>query len=108
MILEDIGINSDIAIGGEQAIKMVQQRYKDIDEETIMVPYRLIFMDYSMPMVDGIQATQGILDTVRNRGLDQNNFDESPYICCLSAYTDQTYVDKAMEVGMHDYMAKPA
>ena len=65
-------------------------------------------MDYSMPLIDGIQTTDCILKSVKKRGLDHLNFNESPYICCLSAYTDQTYVDKALQAGMHDYMTKPA
>ena len=53
-----------------------------------MLPYKLIFMDYSMPIIDGLQATECIQESVKKRGLDLNNFDQSPYICCLSAYSD--------------------
>lgn len=65
-------------------------------------------MDYSMPLIDGIEATDRILEFLKKHGLDLLNFNVSPYICCLSAYTDQTYVDKALQAGMHDYMTKPA
>ena len=65
-------------------------------------------MDYSMPLIDGIETTERIIEYMKKRGLDVLNLNESPYICCLSAYTDQAYIDKALQAGMHDYMTKPA
>ena len=41
-------------------------------------------------------------------GLDPNNTEQSPYICCLSAYSEQTFVERAKAAGMHDFMTKPA
>ena len=30
-----------------------------------------------------------------------------PYICCLTAYQDQSYRDKAFKAGMSDFISKP-
>ena len=54
MLLADLGVESDIALGGQQAKEMVFKRYRDIDAGLQSKPYRLIFMDYSMPILDGI------------------------------------------------------
>ena len=37
---------------------MVLKRYIDIDAGRQSKPYRLIFMDYSMPILDGIKTTK--------------------------------------------------
>ena len=57
MILADIGVESDIALGGRQAINMVKQRYTDVDAGRQLKPYKLIFMDYSMPILNGLKTT---------------------------------------------------
>lgn len=87
---------------------MFKQRYEDIDAGSQLQPYRLIFMDYSMPLMDGIETTQAIIEAVRERGYDPRNTNESPYICCLSAYDEESYIEKAMKAGMHQFMTKPA
>lgn len=107
-VLEDLGVESDIALGGLHAIEMVKQRYTDVDAGRQLKPYKLIFMDYSMPIMNGLETTKEIVKAVKERGLDPKNFNESPYICCLSAYEEQNFVDKAMNAGMHNFMTKPA
>ena len=87
---------------------MVKKRYMDIDVGCQSKPYRLIFMDYSMPILDGIQTTRLIQQLMVDRGLDPNNINECPYICCLSAYVEDSYVENALSAGMHNFMTKPA
>ena len=65
-------------------------------------------MDYSMPGITGVETSVKLFDMFRAKGLDPANTDESPYVCCLSAYTDQPFIDKAREVGIHNYLSKPA
>ena len=45
---------------------------------------------------------------MKERGLDPSNLSECPYICCLSAYDEASYIEKAIDAGMHNFMAKPA
>ena len=70
--------------------------------------YKLIFMDYSMPIMDGLETTSKIVEFLNEKGLDTADFDKSPYICCLSAYSEPRFAEKALEVGMHNFMTKPA
>ncbi len=64
--------------------------------------YRLILMDYSMPICDGPTATREI------RGfMSTNQPNHQPFICCLSAYTEQSFIDRAKEAGSDDYATKP-
>ena len=87
---------------------MVFKRYMDVDAGLQSKPYRLIFMDYSMPILDGIKTTKLIIRFMKERGLDPRNLSECPYICCLSAYDDARYIEKAINAGMHNFMTKPA
>ena len=108
MILRDMGVESDLALGGSQAIQMVRQRYMDVEPGLQLAPYRLIFMDYSMPVLDGIETTRLIRECVQEHGFDPDDLNQSPYICCLSAYHEQSYINQAYQVGMHNFMTKPA
>ena len=60
--------------------------------------YKLIFMDYSMPEMDGVETTMAILRLCAEKASLINN--AQPYVCCLSAYQDNTYMAKAMKYGM--------
>ena len=54
-ILERLGINQeqqiDSCMSGEEAIQAVKDRYKSGGT------YKIIFTDFSMPVMDGIQST---------------------------------------------------
>ena len=49
--LLQLGIDSDSVTNGQKAIDIVIQRFQKTD-----TTYRLILMDYSMPMMTGIEA----------------------------------------------------
>ena len=59
--------------------------------------YDLIFMDISMPEMDGIEATK----IIRNRGY------EAIPIIALTAAAMKEDREQCLEAGMNDYMAKP-
>ena len=61
-----------------------------------------------MPIMDGIETTERIIEGIRERGYDPRNLNESPYICCLSAHTENSYIEKAKSAGMHNFLTKPA
>ena len=63
--------------------------------------YKLILMDFSMPEMNGTEATVEIRRFLDSVGLPQ------PYICCCSAYTDETYKKQAIDSGMDDFLNKP-
>lgn len=82
------GINFDIAINGKEAVAKTKENH-----------YDLIFMDISMPVMDGYEATR----LIRN---EENLNIESP-IVALTASAILTKREQAMGVGMTDYIAKP-
>lgn len=86
-VLEGFGLTYDIAEDGEQAYLKV-----------INTPnYDLVFMDIQMPVLDGYQATTKIRDDNINDLI----------ICGLSANAMRCDIEKAMAVGMNEYVTKP-
>ena len=74
-------------------------------------PYKLVFMDYSMPQMDGIETSKKIYELISKRkGKDVNSPDEinsRPCICFLSAYSDTPYIELARKIGIKHYLFKP-
>ena len=85
--LRKIGINADVASDGVQAI--------EASEKT---SYDLILMDCHMPKLDGYQAT---------RRIKQSLGQKSPIIIALTAGAMKGDIDKCLEAGMDDFIAKP-
>lgn len=63
--------------------------------------YELIFLDYSMPLMDGPEFA-----VLARQLLDRENIVQ-PYICCCTSYTSSAFYDKAFEAGMDQYQKKP-
>jgi len=76
----------DLAENGQQAVDKFNQQH-----------YDLIFMDLSMPVMDGYEATNIIRSTPGN---------EVPIIA-LTASTFLSKKELAMQAGMTDFLAKP-
>ena len=84
----------DTATNGEQGIKMLQDAIK-----TDKKPYQVVFMDWQMPTMDGIETSNAILnDTI---------ISVKPKIIMLIGHGDDVVVKKAEENGLHDFMLKP-
>ena len=73
------------AENGEEAIEM----YKDLNPD-------LVTMDITMPGMDGIEATKGIID-----------YDDSARIVVCSAMGQKPMVLEAIEAGAKDFIVKP-
>jgi CheY-like chemotaxis protein len=86
-MLEDLGINVDIAENGQEALTRVQ---------TIL--YDLILMDLQMPVMDGFEASKAI------RRISE--YKEVPIIA-LSAAVMQKDQELTAEVGMNAHLSKP-
>lgn len=87
---------------------MIEARFAKIDAGQELSQYRIIFMDYSMPEMTGIEAAVIIFNKFEERGFNPTNVAECPLICCLSAYTDTPFIEKAKSVGINNYLSKPA
>jgi len=84
-LLEDSGINIDIAINGKEVINMVDKK-----------DYELILMDLQMPIMGGIEAS---------KILRQNN--KNMPIIAFTANAMKEDIKKTNEVGMNEHLNKP-
>lgn len=83
--LENLGVYSDSASNGIEAIEAVKKN-----------DYHLVFMDIHMPKMDGLRATKEI-----------RKFNQTIGIIGLSADVTKEAIDEAKGVGMNDYFTKP-
>jgi len=88
-ILEHLGCRVQIVSNGREAVDAVAQ-----------TRYDLVFMDYQMPEMDGIEATRLIRERERELSV------HTP-IVALTAHAMEGYREHCMEQGMDDYLAKP-
>ena len=86
-ILEKLGCRVDVASDGREAVAMAGN-----------FPYEVIFMDCSMPEMDGYTAAREI----RMRG----NGARIP-IVALTAHASSASREECLKSGMDDYLAKP-
>mmetsp|Transcript_57582 Transcript_57582/g.140626 ORF Transcript_57582/g.140626 Transcript_57582/m.140626 type:complete len:1246 (+) Transcript_57582:301-4038(+) len=83
--------NIDIVENGQLAI-----------EQTATSHYDLIFMDWCMPVMDGLEATR----IIQARKAENNN-KQYPRIVFLTAHALTDYQQKANEVGCDGFISKP-
>ena len=86
MILEDFGLECDIAENGKIAIDKLQNNTYDI-----------VLMDIQMPEMNGFEATEFIRKKMKSK------------IPIIALTADVTTIDikKSLEIGMNDYISKP-
>ncbi|MDN3491709.1 ATP-binding protein [Winogradskyella bathintestinalis] len=84
-ILEQLGITSDKANDGKEAL-----------EKATSHSYQLILMDIHMPILNGYEATKMI-----------RNIDKDILIVGLSANVTKEAIEQSLMVGMNDYLTKP-
>ena len=90
--LEDLGLQSDIANHGLEAVAMLRQASP---------AYDLVLMDCQMPVMDGFQATQAI----RKGEAGDNN--RQVTIMAMTANAMKSDQQACLDAGMNDYVAKP-
>ncbi|MGF1695379.1 response regulator [Vibrio lamellibrachiae] len=93
-ILKQLGLSSDIAAHGIDAITKLEEA----DE---LNPFTLIFMDCQMPILDGYEATR----KVRN-GVAGDRYKNIPIIA-MTANAMSEDREKCIDAGMDDYLSKP-
>jgi signal transduction histidine kinase/CheY-like chemotaxis protein len=86
-LLEEVGMQVDVATDGAQAIEMAKSH-----------GYDLILMDIQMPQVDGFQACRTIREI--------SGHERTP-IVALTANAFEEDRNKCMAAGMNDFVAKP-
>jgi signal transduction histidine kinase/DNA-binding response OmpR family regulator len=84
-LFQSIGFDAEIAENGKVALEYVNSK-----------DYDIIFMDYQMPIMNGIEATK----VIRSWGKDVP-------IVALTANAMKGDKEKFLEIGMDDYLSKP-
>lgn len=87
-LISSLGILVDCAESGEEAISMLEN-----------VCYHVVFMDYLMPGMDGVETTERI------RKKEGAYYQQIPIIVLTG--DDMPDVELFQRVGMNDYMSKP-
>ncbi|TNV86947.1 hypothetical protein FGO68_gene10164 [Halteria grandinella] len=91
------GIQSDEAINGREAVDIIRARaYQECCSS-----YKIIIMDFEMPIMNGIEASRKI-KKYQSQGL----VDKNTYIVAYTAYTDEESACKM--AGMDYFLPKPA
>jgi PAS domain S-box-containing protein len=87
-LLNKIGCEVTLANNGEEAVKLTEA-----------VHFDLVFMDLSMPVMDGLEATRKI------RNLDSAHKNVPIIAITANAFSEDR--DKCLQAGMNDFLAKP-
>jgi len=90
-ILNKFDINVTIANNGVEAVQFYQSNKS----------YDIIFMDISMPMMSGVEATQKIIE------YENENGKKHVPIVALTANARESDKEKYLAVGMDRYLTKP-
>ncbi|MCK7517784.1 MAG: response regulator [Ignavibacteriales bacterium] len=87
-MLQRIGFNADIASNGKEAVDAVET-----------IEYDLVFMDISMPEMDGLTACSVIKSNT--------SLKKQPIIIAMTANAMSGDKENYLKVGMDDYISKP-
>ena len=60
--------------------------------------FKIIFMDCSMPVMDGFEASKRINEMVNKEGI------QKPYIVALTGYDDAMVASRCLECGMSEFI----
>jgi signal transduction histidine kinase len=90
-MLEQMGVNAELAIDGQKALARMGQ-----------TAYDLVLMDCQMPVLDGWEATR--IWRARETRLRQN---QRVPIVALTASAAAGERERCLEAGMDDYLSKP-
>lgn len=91
MVLGKIGVTTETARSGHEAVDMVKLRHARME------PYNLIVVDWQMPEMDGVETTKQIRTEIG---------DESAIII-LTAYNWDDILDEATAAGVDSFISKP-
>ena len=91
LVLEKVGIASETASSGSEAVEMVRLRHAR------RAPYNLILVDWQMPEMDGVETTRQIRAVVGRESA----------VIILTAYRWDEIADEAAAAGVDSFIAKP-
>ena len=91
--LKDFNLRVNSADSGESAVRQVGDALKGED------PYKLIFMDWQMTGIDGIQASKQIRQLAQGK--------TEPKIIMVTSYGREEIMGQARSVGIDAFLIKP-
>ena len=97
-ILTKFKLNSVRAFNGQQAIDKIQERHKRTQRNQV---FSLIFLDYHMPIKNGLETTKEINKMFKEEGLV-----EFPIIAC-TAFGARDLMEEWSQAGISDFVVKP-
>ncbi|WP_411345342.1 PAS domain S-box protein [Paenibacillus sp. WLX1005] len=89
-MLQRLGCTADMVVNGLEAVRLATEQ-----------TYDLILMDVQMPEMNGIEATQRILQHYAQ------TLDAEPRIVGITAFARLEDRQRCLEAGMHDFVSKP-
>lgn len=89
-IIESLGHRVDVAANGKETVKALAD-----------MPYDIVFMDYQMPEMDGVEATAAI------RSAPPDSINHGIPIIAMTAHALEGSREQCIEAGMDDFVAKP-
>ena len=89
--LNSIGVNTDFALSGEDALKLIKDHHNRHDD------YQIILLDWKLPGMDGIETAREISKQIG---------DHIP-ILLISAYDWSEIEDNARKAGVNGFISKP-
>lgn len=96
--LERAGYQVDVAENGLAALDLYKKN-----------PYDLILMDIEMPLMDGYEVTKEIRRIEAEvKDSEPNGTGSRTPIIAMTAHAVKGYMERCLEVGMDDYLTKPA
>lgn len=105
LILKSFNIKSIKALNGKEALDLVTSKKC---ESVSCKGFPLIFMDYQMPLMDGVESTKEILKLFNN--IENSNYmlnSKGPIIIGCTAFTTKHEVTNCLKAGMKDVIFKP-
>ena len=91
MVLDELGIRTDVCLSGEEALKMMELQHVKQD------PYNLVLMDWHMPDQDGVDTAKAI----------RERFDKEATVVILTAYNWDDIREEALHAGVDSFLGKP-
>ena len=89
ILLENNGCKVDVAANGKEGVEMQAQ-----------FPYKIVFMDCQMPVMDGFEATKAIRES-------EDGTDKHQVIVAMTANAIEGDRENCLQHGMDDYISKP-
>ncbi len=91
MVLEEVGIRSDICTGGQEALRKLGAQHGKHD------PYNIVLMDWNMPGMSGEETAAEV----------RKLYDGECTVVAMTAYSWDDIRENAGRVGVENYISKP-